>query len=153
MTTFNWNISAVERAVSLDGLSDVIQTIHWRYRGTDENGVTAETYGATAVGEPNPQDFTPWDEVTEADVEGWLVSIMSVVPEVEEGEEEKPTQLEQMQENLETQIALLANPVTITGPLATMMVIPGPDPEEEVITEEVVAETTTEETVAEEEVA
>ena len=138
MTTFNWNISSVERAVSLDGLSDGIQTVHWRYRGTNENGVTAETYGATAVGEPNPQDFTPWDEVTEADVEGWLVSIMSVVPEVEEGEEEKPTQLEQMQENLETQIALLITPTTITSPLADQGEVVVPE-EEVVDSEETVA--------------
>ena len=102
MTTFNWTISATERAVSLDGLSDVIQTIHWRYRGTDENGVTAETYGATAVGAPNPQDFTPYDGITAADVEGWLENILDV-----------PT----MQANLEVQIALIINPTTITGPL------------------------------------
>jgi hypothetical protein len=117
MTTFNWTISAVERAVSLDELSDVIQTVHWRYRGTDENGITAETYGATPIGEPNPQDFTPWDEVTESDVIGWLEAIMSVVPEVAEGEEAQPTQLEKMQSNIENQIALLITPKTITGPL------------------------------------
>jgi hypothetical protein len=117
MTTFNWTISAVERAVSLDELSDVIQTVHWRYRGTDENGITAETYGATPIGEPNPQDFTPWDEVTESDVIGWLENIMSVVPEVAEGEEAQPTQLEKMQSNIENQIALLITPKTITGPL------------------------------------
>jgi hypothetical protein len=102
MTTFNWTISAVERAISLDGLSNVIQTVHWRYRGTDENGVTAETYGAAAVGEPNPQDFTPFNDVTAADVEGWLENILDV-----------PS----MQVNLEAQIALINNPVTITGPL------------------------------------
>ena len=119
MTTFNWTISAVERAVSLDGLSDVIQTIHWRYRGTDENGVTAETYGATPVGSPNPQDFTPWNEVTEADVIGWLEAILSVVPEVEEGAEAESAQLEKMKANVEGQIALLVTPATITGPLAT----------------------------------
>ena len=102
MTTFNWEISATERAVSLDGLSDVIQVVHWRYRGTDENGVTAETYGATAVGAPNPQDFTPYDGVTAADVEGWLEDILDV---------------SYMEANLETRIALLVNPVTITGPL------------------------------------
>ena len=153
MTTFNCNISSLERAVSLDGLSDVIQTVHWRYRGTNENGVTAETYGATSIGEPNPQDFTPWDEVTEEDVKGWLEAIMSVLPEVEEGVEpaigSDTTQLEKMQENLESQIALLANPVTIIGPLATMMIIPGPAvtaTTEEVVTEEVVEETATEET-------
>tara|TARA_R110000868_G_scaffold46_3_gene606 strand:+ start:9871 stop:10263 length:393 start_codon:yes stop_codon:yes gene_type:complete len=102
MTAFNWTISATERAVSLDGLPDVIQVIHWRYRGTDQNGVTAETYGATSVGAPNPQDFTPYDGITAADVEGWLESLLDV-----------PT----MQTNLEAQIASLINPTTITGPL------------------------------------
>lgn len=102
MTTFNWTISAVERAISLDGLQDVIQTVHWRYRGTDENGVTAETYGAVAVGEPNPQDFTPFDEVTASDVEGWLEVLLDV-----------PS----LQVNIEAQIALLITPTTITGPL------------------------------------
>jgi len=103
MITFNWTISAVERAINLDGLQDVIQTVHWRYRGTDENGVTAETYGATAVGAPNPQDFTPFDEVTASDVEAWLEVLLDV-PSI--------------QANLEAQIALIINPVTITGPLA-----------------------------------
>jgi hypothetical protein len=106
MTTFNWTISAVERAISLDGLSNVIQTVHWRYRGTDENGVTAETYGATSVGAPNPQDFTPFDEVTASDVERWLEVLLDV-----------PS----MQANLEAQIALIINPVTITGPLVDQL--------------------------------
>lgn len=117
MTTFNWTISAVDRAVTLDELSDVIQTVHWRYSGTDENEVTAETYGATSIGNPNPQDFTPWDSVTETDVIGWLEAIMSVVPEVAEGEEAQPTELENMKANIEKQIALLVTPATITGPL------------------------------------
>lgn len=108
MTTFNWTISAVERAINLDGLQDVIQTIHWRYRGTDENGVTAETYGATAVGQPNPQDFTPFDDVTASDVEGWLEVLLDV-----------PS----MQANLQAQIALLITPTTITGPLYSAPVV------------------------------
>jgi hypothetical protein len=102
MITFNWTISAVERAINLDGLQDVIQTVHWRYRGTDENGVTAETYGAVTVGAPNPQDFTPFDDVTTSDVEGWLEVLLDV-----------PS----MQANLEAQIALIITPTTITGPL------------------------------------
>ena len=122
MTTFNWTISAVERELDLDGLADVIKTVHWRYRGTDENEVTAETYGATVIGNPNPQDFTPFTEVTAEDVIVWLEDIMSVVPTVEvvEGEEvptPEPTQLEKMKANIEAQIALLIAPKTITGPL------------------------------------
>lgn len=120
MTTFNWTISATERAVSLDGLSDVIQTVHWRYRGTDENGITAETYGATSVGSPNPQDFTPYDGITASDVEGWLEVLLDV-----------PV----MQANLEAQIALIINPTTITGPLYSAPV------EEVVVTTETVVNT------------
>ena len=108
MTTFNWTISAVERAINLDGLQDVIQTVHWRYRGTDQNGVTAETYGAVTVGQPNPQDFTPFDDVTTSDVEGWLEVLLDV-----------PS----MQANLEAQIALIITPTTITGPLYSAPVV------------------------------
>lgn len=104
MTTFNWTIAAAERAISLNGLQDVIKTIHWRYVGEDENGITAETYGATSVGDPNPEDFTPYDGVTEADVIGWLESILGA-------------ELDNIKSNIENQISLLINPVTITGPL------------------------------------
>lgn len=116
-TTFNWTISATDRAVSLDGLSDVIQTIHWRYRGTDQNDITAETYGATSVGAPNPQDFIPYDGVTAADVEGWLEDILNTIPPVEEGQEPKISQLQQMKLGIQAQIALIITPTTITGPL------------------------------------
>jgi len=117
MTTFNWTISAVDRTISQDGLADVIKNIHWRYRGTDENGVTDEIYGASSLGDPNPIDFTPFNEVTESDVIGWLENIMNVTPEVEEGEELRDTQLKIIQANIQTQINLLVTPITITGPL------------------------------------
>jgi len=119
MTTFNWTISSVERAVSLNGLQDVIKVVHWRYRGTNESGVTAETYGMTNVGDPNPEDFTPYDGITESDVIGWLETILGHVPVLEEGEEVKLSQLDQMKKNIESQIELLVNPVMITGPLFT----------------------------------
>lgn len=122
MTTFNWGIPAVERTLSVDGLTDVIKTVHWRYRATDENGVTAESYGAMSTNDPNPQDFTPFTEVTESDVILWLEDILDTVPEGEaiQGEElpgVEISQLQQMQESLQAQIELLKQPKTITGPL------------------------------------
>jgi len=102
MITFNWTISAVERAVDLDGLQDVIQMVHWRYSGADENGINAEMYGAISVGAPNPEDFTPFDGVTTSDVEDWLEDLLDV---------------DSMQKSLESQIDLIAKPKTITGPL------------------------------------
>jgi len=117
MITFNWTIPTVERELNLGELKDVIKTIHWRFRGTNENGVTFETYGTTSIGEPNPQDFTPWDEVTKTDIVGWLEDILNTFPELLEGEEPKPTQLEQMKKNIESQIELLISPQTITEPI------------------------------------
>lgn len=117
MITFNWTIPAVERAVSLDGLSDVIQNIHWRYCATDENGITSEVYGVTTIGEPNPEDFTPYNDVTTSDVEGWLESILGSIPETLPGEETQISKLDRMKTDLEEQIALLISPTTILGPL------------------------------------
>jgi len=125
MTTFNWAEPVAERAVSKNGLSDVIQTVHWRYRGTNENGITAETYGATTIGDPNPQDFTPFTEVTSADVQGWLENILDV-----------PS----MQANLQAQIDLLVTPTTITGPLYSAPVVQQQQEEQEQLQD--VADTT-----------
>lgn len=136
MITFNWTISAAEREVNLDGLENVIKTLHWVYRGTDENGITAETYGLTAIGNPNPESFTPWQEVSDQVAIGWLEGILSTTPALmPEGAETSPTQLERLQANIEAQIALLVAPKTITGPLYSAPVV------EEVVVEEVVLDT------------
>lgn len=116
---YNWTISQVERELKKGDLENVIKTVHYRYRGTDESGTTAETYGAVAIGEPNPDRFTAWDKVTASDVEGWLEAIFSVVPEVEEGEEPIPTELEKMKQNIQRKIDLINNPTTITSNLPT----------------------------------
>lgn len=136
MITFNWTISAAEREVNLDGLENVIKTLHWVYRGTDENGITAETYGLTAIGNPNPESFTPWQEVSDQVAIGWLEGILSTTPALmPEGAETSPTQLERLQANIEAQIALLVAPKTITGPLYSAPVV------KEVVVEEVVLDT------------
>ena len=136
MITFNWTISAAEREVNLDGLENVIKTLHWVYRGTDENGITAETYGLTAIGNPNPESFTPWQEVSDQVAIGWLEEILSTTPALmPEGAETSPTKLERLQANIEAQIALLVAPKTITSPLYSAPVVG------EVVVEEVVLDT------------
>jgi len=113
---YKWTISAVEREIEKDGLNNVIKAVHWRYSATNENEVSAETYGVVAIGEPNAETFKPFDEVTEADVASWLESIFSVEPENEEGEKQT-SKLEQMKESLINKIDLIENPKTITSTL------------------------------------
>lgn len=97
--TYQWTIPALDCAVSKDGLTNVIETIHWRYRGTNKKGVTAEMYGAQSVGDPNPEDFTPFEEIKKEKIVEWLESIMD---------------MKEIQTNINTQIKDLENPTHVT---------------------------------------
>jgi hypothetical protein len=101
MITYKWNFPAFDCRVNEDGMQDVVTTVHWRYAGTNEDGVTSEIYGAQAVGEPTPDAFTPYPELSEEQVIGWMESVMDI---------------EEMKTNIANQIDLIANPVTITLP-------------------------------------
>jgi len=102
MIDYKWTISALDCTVNEEGLENVVKTIHWRYRGTDEEGNTAEVYGAQAVPSPNPEEFSAYETLTQEVVEGWLESTMDV---------------EQQQKAIENKIELLKNPVSVTLPL------------------------------------
>jgi hypothetical protein len=102
MNTYNWVIEALDCKVNEGNLQDVVYTVHWRYRATDENGITAETYGAQAVLPPSEEDFTPYNELTKEQVVGWLEASMDV---------------SSMDLYLDNQIELIVNPVDVTPPL------------------------------------
>jgi hypothetical protein len=104
-TLFSWTISELNCAVESEGLPDVINVIHWRYNATQVDGDKtwfAETYGASSVAQPNPQNFVPYEDVTEAEVISWLEEILPV---------------DAMQASLEANIALQITPTEVTLPL------------------------------------
>jgi hypothetical protein len=104
-TVFEWVISQLNCAVESDGLPDVINTIHWRYNATQVDGdktYFADVYGSSSVAQPNPQNFVPYADVTEAQVIGWLEEILPVA---------------EMQAGLEANIALQITPKEVTLPL------------------------------------
>ena len=125
MTNFQFVISQLNCAVESEGLPNVINVIHWRYQATQVDGDKtwfAETYGASSVGQPNPQNFVPYEDVTEAEVIGWLNEILPV---------------EAMQLALENNIALQINPVEVTLPLPW---VPAPVPPTSIAEEPVLTE-------------
>ena len=70
-----------EYPITADNLTDVVFTVHWRRQAEQIDGVNtwfAETYGAQSVPSPSPDDFTPYAELTQAIVEGWLEASMDV---------------------------------------------------------------------------
>lgn len=101
MTNYTWTISSMETAPSEDGLTDVVKTIHWRYKGVDGD-YQAEVYSSFACASPSPTDFTAYEDLTEADVIGWLEAGIDV---------------DAMKENIDSQIENLKNPPIVSLPL------------------------------------
>lgn len=101
MITYTWNFPAFDCRVNEDGMQDVVTTVHWRYNGTNEDGISAEIYGAQAVGTPTPDAFTPYPDLSEEQVIGWMEETLDV---------------EAMDLNIAEQIELIINPVYVTLP-------------------------------------
>jgi hypothetical protein len=102
MNTYTWTISALDCKVSEDNLQDVVYTVHWRYKATNEDGISAETYGAQYILPPTEEDFTPYSELTKEQVIGWLEIYLNVPA---------------ITLDLDNQIELIINPVDVTPPL------------------------------------
>ena len=108
MNTYTWKINAVDCYTSKDGLEKVAYNVHWSFFATDgENN--ASMIGVQSVGEPSPDNFTPFDQLTEEQVVSWITSSMDV---------------EQMQANLDKQIEDLVAPKVVTLQLNKPVVEP-----------------------------
>lgn len=104
MNTYNWTISALDCKPQEDGLNDVVVTAHWRVDATDGT-YTAGVYGTQSFSLNTEGDFTPFADLTQEQVVGWVQEGMGI---------EAVTSL---QENLDTQIANQVNPPIVTPPL------------------------------------
>jgi hypothetical protein len=71
--TYTWVISQLECYPQHEGHSDVVFTIHWRRQATDGTH-NADIYGSQSVTLDPSAPFTPFDQLTEAQVIGWLES-------------------------------------------------------------------------------
>ena len=96
--TYNWIISDLVAKIQDGELSNIIETVHYRYQATDGEH-TADVYGSVGLEAPDAESFKPFEEVTEADVISWLESKLDV---------------EAMQEGLSKQLDAIANPTHVS---------------------------------------
>ena len=101
--SYNWTVSAMNYAVSQDGLSNVVTVVHWRVSKEDENGNSGYSYGTQNLPAPDPSNFTDWDNLDEFTVLSWVTNEM--------GEE----QVAAIEASIDAQIAEKANPTSGTG--------------------------------------
>lgn len=77
--TYEWKITALKKQ-DIQNLENVIVHCRWKLTGTDENGNTGEFQGATPLPLKtlDPNNFTPFEQLTETLVVSWLQQIVDL---------------------------------------------------------------------------
>ena len=79
VATFTYSISQTDFVLSEDGLTNVINNLHWRCDAAETSGgskYTAGSYGTQGLAAPDPSTFTAYDSLSEADCIAWLKAAM-----------------------------------------------------------------------------
>ena len=103
--SYNWIISQLDCYPEQDNHTDVVFVVHWRRQATDGNGHNADIYGSQSVTLDPEAPFTPFAQLTEAQVVGWLEEAF--------GAETLTAQEAALDKQIEDQI----NPPVISPPL------------------------------------
>lgn len=69
--TYRWEFTPLDVRLAEDGMTNVVYNVNWRLLGTDGD-YSANVYGSIGVPTPAPDAFTPYDQLTEETVQGWV---------------------------------------------------------------------------------
>lgn len=76
---YTWQISQLQCYPTYESQTDVVFKVQWSYRGVDANGVGSSRGGITEVTYNAGAPFTPFADLTEAQVLGWVTPTISSV--------------------------------------------------------------------------
>lgn len=102
--TNTWTIVQMDAYPEADGETDVVFNVHWTLTGTDGT-YSGSVYGAQSVSLDPAAPFTPYADLTEAQVIGWVQGAMGA------------EQVAAYEDNVAQQIADQINPPVVTPPL------------------------------------
>ena len=76
--TYEWKLTGLRKQNS-ENVNDAVIGTHWKLIGTDEDGNEGTFTGATpfSISTINTSSFTPYSELTEAQVLGWIKNHVS----------------------------------------------------------------------------
>ena len=107
--TYTWAIKSLKKQDDPSTqLNDIIVQTYWTCTGTDENGNSGTFHGATPF-EPDqidPENFTSYEDLTEAQVLGWIEDVVNG----------NPGYKTHIDEQIQKQIDAVVNPkIEVTG--------------------------------------
>jgi len=103
MTISTWSVAQMKAYPERDGKTNVVFTVHWRLTGTD-GFYSAGIYGSVGVTVDPDAPFTPYEDLTEDQVIGWVKNAL--------GDE----QVSAYEANIVEHIFELANPSVVNLP-------------------------------------
>lgn len=68
---YTWQFVRLDVYPTYGALANVVQSVHWEVTASDGVGHAAQAYGEQSLGPPDPENFTPFAELTQAQVQGW----------------------------------------------------------------------------------
>lgn len=74
--TYEWVIEQMTSYPQYDGETDVVFSVNWRLNGTDGNGHNGTVYGSVGVTYDAGSTFTPYDQLTQDQVVGWVIEVL-----------------------------------------------------------------------------
>ena len=108
--SYTWRIERLDAAPFVGELTDVVRKIHWRLFATDGTNST-DTYVEVPLGSANPEEFTPYQELTEEAVLTWLEAAID-----SRAGEDEPS-VNQLRSSLASILAAKRTPTIVPMPL------------------------------------
>lgn len=103
--TTTWGVSQMNCYPELDGETDVVFQVHWTLTADDGEGHTNSVYGSVGV-QLNPEEpFTPYADLTEEQVIGWVQSALGA------------EQVAEYEAGVTSMVQAQINPPVVTPPL------------------------------------
>jgi hypothetical protein len=76
MNTIVWKISNLTVLPAEGSLTDIVITAFWSVTATSPQGTVAQLEGSCRFSPPDPENFTPYPKLAEAEVIGWVQAEM-----------------------------------------------------------------------------
>ena len=77
--SYTWDVSNVEAYPTKSSKSNVVHTVHWRLKGSDDsnndsegNPQTGEIYGSVSLNTDDLSSFKTFSSLALSDVQGWV---------------------------------------------------------------------------------
>lgn len=136
MTTYpiTWSINGIQVKPQEGSLTDVVYEVSFKLLKTDNAGHMAENGGMVVLSSPDPSNFTPFADLTEAEVVAWVKATLNAAKQealaaenakraAEGGEliSSDTTAVQDFETVVEERWAILINPPIVPAPLPWTM--------------------------------